>query len=196
LSGRIAALSAEVRELKSRLTALEPKPPAPVKVPAWAKTDSNTGVNYAGPPSVDQKAVPRAVTYPIKIDGVWRNQAGEAVPDPTAPEPAAPVVQRDAKQAREVALLDAQLDQAAPLSGANSWLFLGTSTLTPKTKTQTFLKAYSIWLQRSCSQPAIQKRCTTNLFTGLVTIKKWERYTPLFNSALRWFFEYQLSDKI
>jgi hypothetical protein len=98
LNGRFAAQASRINDLERRITALEPKPPAPVRVPTWAKGGGeNAGQNYAGPPSVDQKVVPRAVTYPIKIDGIFRNSAGEAVPDPDAPPRAAPVAPSDAK---------------------------------------------------------------------------------------------------
>jgi hypothetical protein len=122
LSGRIATQAARITELERRLAALEPKPvAAPAKPPAWAgNNDLNSGAGYSGAPSVAQVLTPKEPTYPRKIDGIWRARDGSAVPDPNAAvsTAASAYAQADPKQAREVAMLDAQLDRVAPLNGS------------------------------------------------------------------------------
>ena len=122
LSSRIATQAARITELERRLTALEPKPPAPpVKPPAWAGPNSqHTGGSYGGAPSVLQVFKPSKPTYPRQIDGIWRDQGGNAVPDPTKPSPAREAYSTppDPRHQREIEMLDAQLEQFAPLSGA------------------------------------------------------------------------------
>jgi hypothetical protein len=123
LSARLATQSARITELERRIAALEPKPPAsPAKPPTWAgNNDLNSGAHYGGPPSVPQVFAPKEPTFPRKIDGIWRARDGSAVPDPNAavPTAASAYAQPDPKQAREVAMLDAQLDKAAPLTGGH-----------------------------------------------------------------------------
>jgi hypothetical protein len=116
----IAEFSERLAKLERRVAALEPKPATQVKVPNWAKAGGeNAGVNYSGPPSVPQHADLKPQTYPRKMfDGVWRDRDGNAVPDPSASPAAAAYHRSDPKHSREIEMLDAQLDRAAPLTGS------------------------------------------------------------------------------